>query len=562
MQDVPRSERFADVYFNSEDGPGETAHVFFDGNGLPDRWQGAQRFTIGETGFGTGLNFLLTWELFDRTAPKGAMLDYVSVEKYPLSADFIRKGLSPWAERLSPYLEKFLAQYPARVPGFHRIVFDNRVALTLIFDDANDALAEIEGDFDAWFLDGFTPSRNPDMWTDKIFAEIGRLSSDGTTFSTFTAAGFVKRAMRDVGFDVKKTKGFGFKWSMLSGVFVGGRAKPVRPQAKKIAIHGAGLAGCAAAYVLRQYGFDPVLHDPNGIASGASGNSVGLINPRFTAFRGPDSDFYVSGFAHTMRTFSALGAGYSPCGAVHLVTDEDKEKRFARTVENWGWQDGLMHLADADAASDIAGVKLSHAALVLPTAARIDPSTLCRAYAHGVPFTSEKPEADALILANGIAVLDHPALSALPLNTVRGQITEIETPAALASQKTNICYGGYAAAPAGVGQVIGSTFQKWLPDATLRPEDDADNIEKLRAVLPQVGAVTVLSARAGLRVASRDRFPVIGQVDERTLVSTAHGSHGILSSLLAAHILADTLRGGPFCVGKSTLKALSPRRFA
>ncbi len=566
MIGAPRSEQFNDVYFSAHDGPGETGHVFLDGNGLGDRWQGrgmaeSRRFCIGETGFGTGLNFLLAWELFNRTAPEGAFLDFISVEKFPLAAADIEKGLSPWAGRLSPYLDKMLAQYPARIPGFHRMVFDRRVALTLIFDDANTALAEVEGQVDAWFLDGFTPSKNPDMWTDEVFTQMARLSHGGTTFATFTAAGFVKRGLQSAGFAVEKRRGFGPKRDMLAGRFAGDVKKTTARSVKKIAVHGAGLAGCAAAYTLRQYGFDPVLYDPNGIASCASGNSVGLINPRFTAFRSAESDFYAGAFAHAMRAFPALGAGYIPCGAVHLVTDEDKEKRFARTVENWGWQDGLMHLADADSASGIAGVKLSHAALVLPTAARINPSLLCRAYADGVEILSEKPDGDAVVLANGIAALDHPALAGLPLHTVRGQITEIETPHALTGQKANICYGGYAAAPLGGRQVIGSTFQKWLTDTILRPEDDADNIEKLRTVLPQVGEVKILSARAGLRVASKDRFPVVGAVDANTLISAAHGSHGILSSLLAAHILADSLRGGPSCVGKSTLKALSPRRF-
>jgi tRNA 5-methylaminomethyl-2-thiouridine biosynthesis bifunctional protein len=566
MIGAPRSEQFDDVYFSAHDGPGETCHVFLDGNGLPARWQGpelraSRRFCIGETGFGTGLNFLLAWELFDRTAPKDAFLDFVSVEKFPLAAEEIQKGLSPWADRLQPYLSRMIAQYPARIPGFHRMVFDNRVALTLIFDDANIALAEIEGQVDAWFLDGFTPSKNPDMWTEEVFMQMGRLSHADTTFSTFTAAGFVKRGLQEAGFTVEKRKGFGPKRDMLSGRFSGNKKKAYARTVKTVAIHGAGLAGCAAAYVLRQYGFDPVLYDPNGIASGASGNSAGLINPRFTSFRSPESDFYASGFAHTMRSFPTIGANYIPCGALHLITDEDKEKRFSRTLEHWGWQDGLMRHLEAPAASDVAGAALSHAALYLPASARISPVALCQAYTDGVHCTSERPEGDAVILANGIAALEHPALAGMPLNTVRGQITEIETPAPLRGQKTNICYGGYVSAPMNGRQMVGSTFQKWLSDTTPRDEDNNANLEKLHAVLPQVGEMKILSSRAALRVASRDRFPLIGRVDETTLVSTAHGSHGILSTLIGAHILADALRGGIACLGKSTLNRLSFDRF-
>lgn len=564
MPDVPRSERFADVYFNSEDGPGETAYVFFDGNNLPQAWQGAERFTVAETGFGTGLNFLLTWALFDRTAPQGAMLDYISVEKYPLTDDYIRNGLSQFSDVLSPYLEKFLSKYPMRVPGFHRIVFDNRVALTLIFDDAADALSEVEGSVDAWFLDGFTPSRNPDMWTDKIFAEIARLSHKGTTLSTFTAAGFVKRGLRDVGFEMKKRKGFGFKWSMLTGTFINGTEKPPFCTSKKVAIVGAGLAGCAAAYVLPQYGFTPVLHDPNGIASGASGNPVGIVNPRLSALRTPESDFHTAAFAMAARELPHLaGIDYERCGSLHLVTDGEKEKKFSRALENWGWDAEHMRSLNADDASIVAGIPLNHAALYLPEGACVNPAKLCAAYSKDVLLAKEKHDADITIYAHGASIPSDPAFEWLPVQTVRGQITCVKATPQSADLKTNLCYGGYLSPPRDGIHVVGSTFQKWMVDTTICTEDDRANIEKLRGIWPQVEGMDVSGHRAALRSASSDRFPVIGPVPDRSgqLITTAFGSHGIIGSLLGAHILADYLRGGPFSVGKSTLKALGGERF-
>ncbi len=564
MGDAPRSDLFDDVYFSAHDGPGETQHVFFDGNNLPERWQGRQRFTIAETGFGTGLNFLLAWDLFDRTAAPGAFLDFISVEKFPLRAEHIRKGLSPWADRLAPYLEKMLAQYPILVPGFHRMVFDGRVALTLIFGDANDALADVDAgaDVDAWFLDGFTPSKNPDMWTDNVFGEMARLSAPGATFSTFTAAGFVKRGLRNAGFTVEKKRGFGPKRDMLAGVYAGEARVPVAAsRTKEIAIHGAGLAGCAAAYVLPQYGFTPVLYDPNGLASGASGNAVGLINPRFTAFRGADSDFYTAGFAQTVRTFGAFDdVGYKKCGSLHLITDADKEKRLTRTAENWGWNAAHMQLLNADEVSDVAGVALSRPALFLPDSAQICPRTLCEKYAAGVRLVhdvADLPEGPA-IFASGAGIVSQ--FPDLPFHTVRGQITFARANAVSQNMRTNLCYGGYIAAPIDGVHAVGSTFQKWLTDTDGRPEDDADNLAKLYAEIPALGSLEITGSRAALRVASRDRFPLIGPVGN-AMASAAHGSHGILSTLMAAHILADYLRGGPYAVGKSVLKALHPYRF-
>jgi tRNA 5-methylaminomethyl-2-thiouridine biosynthesis bifunctional protein len=558
MPDVPRSEEFDDVYFNSEDGPGETAYVFFDGNNLPAAWQGAERFVIGETGFGTGLNFLLAWQLFDRTAPKGAMLDYVSVEKYPLSVEQIKDGLSQFSERLSPYLEKFLSKYPLRVPGFHRIVFDGRVSLTLIFDDAGEALSEMEGQVDAWFLDGFTPSRNPDMWTDKIFTEIGRLSHKGTTLSTFTSAGFVKRGLRAVGFEMKKRQGFGFKWSMLTGVFDGAEKQPSHG-CKTVSIVGAGLAGCAAAYVLPQYGFAVSVYDPNGVASGASGNSAGILNPRLSAFRTAESDYHTAAFAMAAREFQHFDAvDYDRCGSLHLVTDE--EKKYRRANENWGWNFAHMQYLSAKEASDIAGVPINHDALYLPDAGKINPARLCASYIKDMAL--EKIESDVTVFAHGAAIPSDPSFAWLPLQTVRGQITTVKSTPQSESIKTNLCYGGYIS-PAHNGEhVLGSTFQKWLDDIAPRDEDDASNIEKLQAILPCTAFETT-GHRAALRCAAQDRFPVIGPVpdSDNAYLTTAYGSHGITGSLLGAHILADYLRGGPFCVGKSTLKALAPARF-
>lgn len=564
MGDVPRSELFDDVYFSAHDGPGETAHVFFDGNNLPERWQGRDRFTVAETGFGTGLNFLLCRDLFDRTAPEGAFLDFISVEKFPLSAAQIRGGLAPWAGRLEPYLSEMLKQYPILVPGFHRMVFGNRAALTLIFGDANEALGEVEGGVDAWFLDGFTPSKNPDMWTDEVFTQMARLCNKDATFATFTAAGFVKRGLRAAGFTVEKRRGFGPKRDMLAGVYAGEGAAPIsRAADKNIAIHGAGLAGCAAAFVLQKYGFKPVLYDPDGIASGASGNDVGLINPRFTAFRSAESDFYTAGFAQTLRSFSGMKhVAYNPCGALHLITDDDKEKRFTRTAQNWGWNDAHMRIVDAAQASEISGVAVRHAALYLPDAPQISPRALCEKYAQGVPFVKDAAQLPhgAVIYAQGAGLPE--MFPDLPIHTVRGQISYVKASTQSAGLRVNLCYGGYFAAPVDGIHALGSTFQKWLTGTDLRDEDNADNLAKLAANVPSLGALEITGARAALRTASRDRFPVIGPVGADAYISGAHGSHGILSTLLGAHILADYLRGGPFSVGKSTLNALHPQRFS
>lgn len=568
MIEPPRSQQFDDVYFSADDGLAETRHVFVEGNGLPGRWQGRDRFTIAETGFGTGLNFLAAWKLFDETAPPGAFLDFISVEKYPLGAGEIRRGLAHWAPELGRYLDRFLEQYPLRTAGFHRMVFDGRVALTLIFDDANDALPQLEARVDAWFLDGFTPAKNPLMWTQTVFNEMARLSVPGATFATFTAAGDVKRGLRDAGFSVNKQKGFGRKRDMLAGVMPGDINALPRRVGRRVAIIGGGLAGTSCAYVLKQYGFTPVIYEKeNTLAAGASGNRLGLYNPRFTALRGPESDVYASAFALAHRTFGAMkDIDFNPCGALHFMTDDDKRKRFPRTVENWGWHADHMRLVDAAEASAIAGVTLNHDALYLPDSGCVSPHKLCHAYANDVDVRLNTAadvkmlDADFIVHASGPALLGQ----GLPLETVRGQVSYAVADEKLRTLKTALCYGGYLAPGADGSFMLGSTFQKWLSDTDVTDGDHADNIAKLATAVPALAGIVIEGGRAALRTAAKDRFPVIGTWggDGRTFISAAHGSHGLLSSLVAAHYIADRLRGGPLCLPGRAAASLDPRRFS
>lgn len=217
----PASREFDDVYFSAEDGLAETAHVFLAGNNLPDSWQDKERFVICEAGFGTGLNFLAAWKLFEETAGEAQKLDVISIEKFPLSASEVATYLSPWHQELGHYLDRLLDRYPPKFPGFHRLTMSDRVTLTLIFDDVNSALPEVNARVDAWFLDGFMPSVNPDMWTAALFEQMTRLSDQGSRVATYTAAGHVRRALTDAGFEVKRAKGFGAKRHMTVGVFEG-----------------------------------------------------------------------------------------------------------------------------------------------------------------------------------------------------------------------------------------------------------------------------------------------------------------------------------------------------
>ncbi len=221
--DVPRSEQFDDVYFSAVDGLAETRHVFLHGNNLPAAWQGRDVFTIAETGFGTGLNFLAILKLWNDTdvhmRPKN--LRFISFEKYPLSHDYIKHHLSPWSD-VGDELSLFLSKYPVDInKEKYELDICGGVDLVLYLGDVNDAIAKVDDRVDCWFLDGFKPSGNPDMWSETVFDNIARLSQLGASFATFTSAGFVRRGLSAVGFDVKKIRGFGRKREMSVGTFVG-----------------------------------------------------------------------------------------------------------------------------------------------------------------------------------------------------------------------------------------------------------------------------------------------------------------------------------------------------
>jgi len=226
MTTVPRSEIFDDVYFSVADGLAETRHVFLDGNGLPDAWEGREHFTICETGFGTGLNFLAVWKLWKACKPEGARLHYISFEKYPVSGAYIAEVLAPWQDEIGEERYALVGGYPKKQIGSCRVEISSNVILTLVFGDVNEEIIKTEADVDCWFLDGFKPSSNPDMWSKTVFENMARLSHLGTTFATFTAAGFVRRGLAEAGFDVRKVPGFGRKREMAVGVYQAG-TRPV-----------------------------------------------------------------------------------------------------------------------------------------------------------------------------------------------------------------------------------------------------------------------------------------------------------------------------------------------
>ena len=208
--DAPYSRCFGDRYFSSKDGQAETRAVFLAGNGLPERWHDKAHFHIAELGFGTGLNFLETLALWQSRASAQATLTYTSFELYPLMRDEMARALANWPD-LAPLAALLLGQWPATSQQF------GNVSLELIKGDARKTLPQWNGTADAWYLDGFSPAKNPQLWEKDLMQNVFDHTSAGGSFSTYTAAGFVRRNLQEAGFTVERMPGHGNKRERLQG---------------------------------------------------------------------------------------------------------------------------------------------------------------------------------------------------------------------------------------------------------------------------------------------------------------------------------------------------------
>ena len=570
-QGRPHSRVFDDVYFSDQSGLEETRYVFLEQNRLQERFAALPtggRLVIGETGFGTGLNFLCAWQLFEQHAVAGARLHFISVEKYPLSHADLQRALALWPE-LHPYAEQLLAQYIAIHQGFQRLVLDNgRVTLTLLIGDALEQLPQLDAQIDAWFLDGFAPAKNPDMWTAELFAELARLAAPGSTISTFTSTGWVRRLINAAGFKMKRTPGIGHKWEILRGEFLGWpsdvptppAAKPwfARPAATEGERHalviGGGLAGCATAASLAARGWRVSLLERHAqLAQEASGNPQGVLYLKLSAHGTALSQLILSGFGHTRRLLEHLhrGVDWDGCGVLQLAFDAKEAERQAQLAA--AFSPDLLHLLDRDQARQQAGIQLEQGGLFFPEGGWVHPPALCQWQAahpsievltHHNAVELQRVDqqwqardgatllasASVVVLA-GAADIKHFAPSAdLPLKRIRGQITRLAQTPKSAALTTVVCAEGYVA-PARLGEhTLGASFDFNSDDLTPTAAEHAGNLEMLREIsedlLHRLGADTLapdqLQGRAAFRCTSPDYLPIIGPLAAREAFDHAY----------------------------------------
>ncbi|HLT05392.1 MAG TPA: bifunctional tRNA (5-methylaminomethyl-2-thiouridine)(34)-methyltransferase MnmD/FAD-dependent 5-carboxymethylaminomethyl-2-thiouridine(34) oxidoreductase MnmC [Pseudomonas sp.] len=556
-QGQPLSRQFGDVYFSRASGLEETRHVFLQHNRIAERCAALPadgRLVIGETGFGTGLNFLCAWQAFADHAPAEARLHFVSVEKFPLAADDLRRALALWPE-LEAFSAPLLAQYVGIQPGFQRLLFDGgRVVLTLLVGDALECLPQLDARVDAWFLDGFAPAKNPRMWTPELFAQLARLSAPGATLATFTSAGAVRRGLIEAGFRMERVKGFGHKREMLAGGFAGVPAaqpapwfaRPPRPGERRALIIGAGLAGCASAASLAARGWQVTLLERHGeVAEEGSGNPQGVLYLKLSAHGTPLSRLLLAGFGHTRRLLERLerGVDWDSCGVLQLAFDAKEAERQAQLAA--AFPPSLLLPVDREQAERLAGVGLPSGGLFYPEAGWAHPPALCRLLARhpNIRLLSHREAlsirhvdgqwqalgddgvlagAPILVLANAADAIAFEPAASLPLKRIRGQITRVPASAGSRALRTVLCGEGYVAPPRGDEHTLGASFDLHNRFEGVTVEEHVGNLARLRAISPDLAerlAVdqqdpAALRGRAAYRCTSPDYLPLVGPLAE------------------------------------------------
>jgi len=572
-QGLPRSRVFDDVYFSDLSGLDETRYVFLEQNALGERFAALPaggRLVIGETGFGTGLNFLCAWQLFEQHAAAGARLHFVSVEKYPLSLADLQRALALWPE-LKPLADQLLAQYRAIHQGFQRLVLDNgRVTLTLLIGDALALLPQLDAQIDAWFLDGFAPAKNPDMWTAELFAELARLAAPGSTISTFTSTGWVRRLLNAAGFKMKRTPGIGHKWEILRGTFLGWPAENPAPAAAKpwfarpasltferrALVIGAGLAGCATAASLAARGWQvSLLERHDALAQEASGNPQGVLYLKLSAHGTALSQLIVSGFGYTRRLLEHLqrGVDWDDCGVLQLAFNAKETERQAQLAT--AFPSDLLHTLDQAHAEARAGIALPSGGLFYPEGGWVHPPALCQWQAgqsnvellthHDVlelrrvdggwqAWDGDSLLADAptVVLAGAAEIKRFTYSSELPLKRIRGQITRLPQTTESRTLNTVVCAEGYIA-PARLGEhTLGASFDFNSDDLTPTTAEHLGNLQMLEEIsldlVARLGAHTLqadeLEGRAAFRCTSPDYLPIVGPLADSQAFADAYSA--------------------------------------
>ena len=599
--DVPVSKQFGDVYFSKDNGLLETRHVFLNGNDLTTRLtelKAFEYFCVGETGFGTGLNILALWQLWQQLRPDNqSHLHAISVEKFPLSKPDLIRALHVWPE-LKPLADQLIAQYPMPLAGCHRLSFpEERFSLDLWLGDAHEVFPVIEktAPVNAWFLDGFAPSCNPDMWEENVLKHIVRLSEIGTTFASFSVAGVLKRGLKNHGISISRPRGFGHKREMLKAIWKPAEenespsesdiaqkkteSKPeLNTQPRQIAIIGAGIAGLSAAWAFAQRGHQVSIYDQSAPLAGGSGNPLALLNPKLGPIEQSSAHLMTLAWQHALNHYQSFKA-FRPIQVSQLALKKP-EQLLSLADEYPAGILALQAVESQELHSEYPSLKLLAAGAVSPhqlqeeilqhpnihyaqaKISRIETATNTQLFADQ-QFLGEF---DHVIVCTAREsqqfFTDYPVLK-----PIRGQVSWVNNQNQPLNLKTAYSYGGYCMQLNHEQLLLGASFHPNREDTDVLTEDHVHNYELIHSVFPEYAqslpAAETWQGRASVRAQSQDYFPLLGQMHtgEEIYSFAGLGSKGFLFAPLCSEILAAQILGEACPAPSDLVKKLSVTRF-
>ena len=599
--EIPISKQFGDVYFSKDNGLLETRHVFLNGNDLTERLSQLhdyQYFCVGETGFGTGLNILTLWQLWQQVRlDNHSHLHVVSVEKFPLNkADLIR-ALNVWTE-LKPLAEKLIQQYPLPIAGCHRLSFpEERFSIDLWLGDAQDIFPTIPKTqtVNAWFLDGFAPSCNPDMWQANVLDHMVRLSDFGTTFASFSVAGVLKRGLKQHGIQISRPRGFGHKREMLKAIWldtsqtetqsqdsettIAAPPKSETSKQRKIAIIGAGIAGLSSAWAFAQRGHQVTIYEQNEPLSGASGNPLALLNPKLCPIEQAHEHLMTLSWQHALNFYPQFKAFRSiQVQQIALKNADELSGLVEQYPENvltanttlecfpeTEFPSLTLHQAGAVSPHQLRDEILQHANI------RIEKVKISRLESTDSQVTLWQDQQIIAITDHAIVCCAKQSAELFEnypvLKPIRGQVSWVENSQRPLALDQAYSYGGYCMQLDTAQLILGASFYPNRDDAEVLTEDHVHNYELIHNVFPKYAqglpSVDTWQGRASVRAQSLDYFPLVGKIQNLGQIYTfaGLGSKGFLFAPLCSEILAALILGELCPVPQSLLDKLNPQRF-
>lgn len=538
----PVSVDFGDVYYDA-DGPAEVERVFLAPARIPERSKETDTFTVGELGFGTGLNFIVT------ASEIRSRLHYISFERHPLARADVARALTPWKADYA-FAKTLIDAYPPPVPGWHRRIFDaGRVRLSVFFGDVAEGMADLvrqqRRGVDAWFLDGFAPRKNPEMWEAALFRAMAGLSAARASVTTFSAAGHVRRDLAAAGFETRRVDQRPHKRHTTVATFTAAGRSFTSPS--RVTVLGAGLAGAATARALAERGILATIRDRDGIAAGASSIPAAVLHPRLSPHASGESRLRAHAYLFAAERCRHR-SGTTAIGVLQLPgtrTNIERLQEIARTLP-----DEVADFVDAERASKLVGVELATPALFFPGALTVDGAALTTDLAtHPHIDLTNHVNAGSVVRATGNGIDGFDWLEVTGLGGQMDRFSCSEPPCLP-------LVGDGTIVPARDSVWAGATYEYTPWDPQRATKANADRYENVLGKPPG----RALERFHGIRAVTSDRLPVVGHADD-TWFNLGHGSHGTSTAILGAEIVASAIDGEVGPVTTELVALLRPLRF-